>query len=572
MTNFLPITLILLWCLKFNIIYSSKLLKPGALVAPTNKVILNEDSVTIKYSLDSIFDLSTNYRTLHSRLDMLNGQLLAFTSKVHMSPDVKKIIELQRLTVSRLVSQVEAISIKLPEDDTSARKHAHSKRIKRGLFNFIGIISKELFGTAQANDVELLGKRLTLLEENTKTINRILAYKTTHEEELKASLNSVIYRINNITDAMTDLAYNHNILPKVAYFQAVIQILTNDISDYISVTQHALASLVDAALNRVTSTLLPVDHLRKAIISAQKQFKLKPLFSLNEIEFYYPLLEATLTQSSIMIHIPCYSIASFTAWQIIPFPFILNDTLLTVSKTADIVIISNDLKLVAMTSLEELNQCRMSYLHLYVCPAYMFTFQSSTLPSCEFSLTQAEDSNTESISACTYVRVPRRVYHAHIITTHFFFFPDETQVSLHCYEKAEVFLARGYYQTQDYCEVRTVSISTLPSRHHLALVSNLSARFTPAEVTFIANTSLFQIDSVEYSHLDVLNSSTIKEIVVSSLPSYMSMEFLYPSMFLPVFIIIIIVLCLLYALRRLSLRVDVLARKPKNKGTNTGRH
>ncbi|KAK3893586.1 hypothetical protein Pcinc_002651 [Petrolisthes cinctipes] len=53
-------------------------------------------------------------------------------------------------------STVPAEALK-PEEPHEVRQSAHARRQSRGLFDFMGLLSKQLFGTAMADDVTALG-------------------------------------------------------------------------------------------------------------------------------------------------------------------------------------------------------------------------------------------------------------------------------------------------------------------------------------------------------------------------------------------------------------------------------
>ncbi len=79
-------------------------------------------------------------------------------------------------------------------------------------------------------------------------------------------------------------------------------------------------NIVDAARGRVTS-LFPVKDFRKILDLREKEYQLTPLFDINAIHHYSPLLESFLTSDSIVIHVPFKSGDAFEVYQLELFPF-----------------------------------------------------------------------------------------------------------------------------------------------------------------------------------------------------------------------------------------------------------
>ncbi len=62
--------------------------------------------------------------------------------------------------------------------------------------------------------------------------------------------------------------------------------------------------MVDAAHGRVSPTLFPVRDFLHALNIGKMEYELKPLFDIEGIHHYYPLLESFLMSEAIVIHVP----------------------------------------------------------------------------------------------------------------------------------------------------------------------------------------------------------------------------------------------------------------------------
>ena len=65
-----------------------------------------------------------------------------------------------------------------------------------------------------------------------------------------------------------------------------------------------IRDLVETAAGQVTTSLFPVGDLLCTLDLRKSKFKLKPLFTEDTIQYYYPLLEAVLTMDAVVIQVP----------------------------------------------------------------------------------------------------------------------------------------------------------------------------------------------------------------------------------------------------------------------------
>ena len=72
-----------------------------------------------------------------------------------------------------------------------------SRRSKRGIFDFIGQISKSLFGTATSSDIATLRRHMQVLNRNNANIAKAMA---TQEKHLSSFISTVDERFNNVVE------------------------------------------------------------------------------------------------------------------------------------------------------------------------------------------------------------------------------------------------------------------------------------------------------------------------------------------------------------------------------------
>jgi hypothetical protein len=136
-------------------------------------------------------------------------------------------------------------------------------RKKRGVFNFIGEISKILFGTMDEGDARYYNEQIKLFEENSEDVNALL----------KQQLSVVKSSLGAVNNTLTDVAYNEQLMKegvrKVTEYMNVLKSETNAninlVNAKIEVEGHILR-----ANNAMNALQRDMDLLIDSVIHAQK--------------------------------------------------------------------------------------------------------------------------------------------------------------------------------------------------------------------------------------------------------------------------------------------------------------
>lgn len=198
-----------------------------------------------------------------------------------------------------------------------------------------------------------------------------------------------------------------------------------------------------------------------------------------------------------------------------------------------------------------LGQCKSSFPHLHVCPAYVFTFTQAGEAFCALSLIKSNSSHV--IEECTYTPVDdKTIFHVYLLGVQYFYYPTKTGVTVFCQGNDQHFIAEGYYVAPDHCEIRSAKISTFPTHQHLAFVSNLISELTTFNPFLKMNFTNVSVVSYKLKFLSYLNDSSFSTILEGTLPMYLSHSVLLPSVLVP-FLIIVFYLCfVLYCFKRIT--------------------
>ncbi|KAK3097343.1 hypothetical protein FSP39_008811 [Pinctada imbricata] len=146
-----------------------------------------------------------------------------------------------------------------------------SSRSRRGLFDFIGDISKSLFGTATSDDVNTLKRHMEILNKNNKKVVKAMAMQ---EKHLSSFISTVNHRFDNVMSAVHE---NHK--DTVA--------LTSLLHTSIDALEHEMIILEELILKQTNASSqlkLSLEHLKLGIHDLVKG-KLSPfLITTNAIK------------------------------------------------------------------------------------------------------------------------------------------------------------------------------------------------------------------------------------------------------------------------------------------------
>lgn len=504
-------------------------LKPGALTAHLGRVALIEDSVWIKYPFGSL-------RSIPDRLTQLTDELSDRLQSINDHIPTQSSLLRERL--QHLKDLVET------ERDTYANIHV-KHRSKRGLIDGLGQLSRTLFGTALDSDVQDLRNRYDTLATAT-----VANSKTVHLNSKNiAKLNDNIHKIFDYTHkmevqinkAIATLSYRDHILD----IFLTLSTLENVVRNVLNLNERLLTNVVDASRGRVTPSLLPVEDLLHALELGERKYKLKPIFTEADLIHYYPLLSSMLSSDAIVIIVPFQSKDVFKAHRIVPFPVHVNKTVITLALPDMVVLINEPRTLYATASNEEFNMnCKVERFGLYFCPASLFAFLPvDTEGVCEVTLIGTQQDASRCLSLCPYTHlIEQPFYHRSFLDHHYFLFLQPTYVSVRCQSNYTEQKVSGHFAVLKLCTLRSKNVNIMSEKLQEGFVATVPKIIYPLQTLENLNMSSIKYVTNSISELKFSNLTELESAVHDSLPIYVRPYVHYPSVILPLIILIAIVI------------------------------
>ena len=535
-------------------------LKPGALVGHLGHVDLIEDVLWVKYPYATLRAIPKRLKGVLGEVNLALVQLQTEANRNINSTNWDDPLSLLKLFASRLAFVNDTVALALETYiglDGPARE-------KRGWIDGLGELSRDLFGTAMQKDVDELRDRynqlLTLASSNNRAIEincKRIAKLDRHVSDLGLYVNRLKLGLDRLFETLDSL-YHFMVLNQA------LPALENTVNSLLHTNQQIVTNVVDAVHGRVTPALFPVKDFMHALEVGKVEYGLTPLFDIRGIQHYYPLLGSFLTTDSIVIHIPFQSEDVLEVHQVEPFPFAVNDTLMTLDLPPSIVLVTKDFSLYAAGSVTDLQHCKSTFLHHYHCPASLFAFLPITGGVCEVVLTQ--DNHEKALELCPYTTVTHKpLFHKTFFSHHYFFFIHPFYISIICPEGTVYKEVSGHLAVYFACHVRSANLTTFPSKLHQGFVGNSSARIYP--LTSLNNVHFSSIKHVTNKVYDFKfsNTSDLETAVHNVLPGYLHPYVHYPSLLIPIVIILIIVIPLCCWVRKALTLYNVLKQRRRAK-------
>ena len=526
--------------LKTTLAFEPSHLKPGALTAHMGRVTLVEDTLWIRYPYTALKEVPSSLRQTMDKLGEITTKLeRGLPAGFKSSKDYLSLVQ------TRITYLNESIQTAL-ENYLLVNT---TERVKRGLINGVGQISRWLFGTAMNEDVDKLKENFNKLSEMALEQNKVINLNCWNIAKLEQHVHDLADYSDNLRLTLNDVLAEIDGMYSLAVVNQLLPVLENTVNSLTQTNKLIVENIVDAARGRVTSSLFPVRDFLHVLEIAETTYKLQPLFDFRGLHHYYPLLESVLTTDAMVIHVPFQSPDNFEIHQIEPFPFAVNDTVMVLDLPSSVVLISTDYSLYAIGHLMDLQRCKSEYLSLYHCPASLFAFLPLTGKVCEVTLSQKNAS--KALSLCPFKQLaPKPLFHRSFLSHHYFFFTKPIFVSVVCPDGTVYKEVSGHLAVLLSCKLRSANLTTFPSKLHEGFTSNLTAKVFSLDGLKNINISSVKYVTNSLSEFTFSNHSDFKAVLQESLPAHLN-PYAHASYVLgPIILTMIVIIPLFCAVRK----------------------
>ena len=289
------------------------------------------------------------------------------------------------------------------------------KRIRRGVLNFVGEISKILFGTMDNDDAKYYNEQIRHFEENSDSMTNLL----------KQQLSVVKSTLGAINETLSDMEYNEDVVKRglsqiKAYVESVISNttrVTDALADKITVESHiarvnealntlqrSLDVVIDSIINARKGILQPqvvppsllMDALTRSFPSFPKETMAPFPLSKDSINLLLKICDIHVYLSDgilgYVVELPLVNRGNFKILKMTPIPVALDlNKFLYIDTAESMLCLDQARQYYLMLTEDELRQCKTKDSNSYVCKQKHPLMSSHVHESCYIRLLQANE-------------------------------------------------------------------------------------------------------------------------------------------------------------------------------------
>ena len=252
-------------------------------------------------------------------------------------------------------------------------------RVKRGLFNIVGMASHALFGLV---DEDTLQGKLQEYNDQLRTVTN------TYNASARA-INGVIRNVRKLEEAFQLLQNNtpsSNEVESINRFTQYAFLLNQyqvALADTLHGKQELERALNQAILGNIERTLISPHDLRQVIRQIHLKQVKRPLFPLHQATLFYSTLKGYITTEGLIIIVPLKPREKYDTYEIHPFPQLLNssNTLVTLH-AKPLVLFDKNTHMIITPHIPLLESCTSPMENIFVCQMPTWNRDKNT-NSCE---------------------------------------------------------------------------------------------------------------------------------------------------------------------------------------------
>ncbi|XP_071520555.1 uncharacterized protein [Panulirus ornatus] len=505
----------------------------GSLVGEEGEVLVLTDEVVVALNCSYLRSVFDQIRTVEPQLKGLVAQMNAVFH------------DYARENTSTTMSLKSALQWKIDQiyDKLSGvlRHSRQGTRRRRGLIDVGGEVLGTLFGVATQREVQAVQDNVYVAFSWLDAHEKLLQVTIQNTHKYVRKINEITRGVNRVHSQLAEHMRGIKKIQRIVTIAEVVDVILEQTDYFVSQFNTFLSDLLWAHEDKVTPTLLPFSVLTDLLSRAKVLWNLEPVYEGEWVDFYYPLLEVSIAQDTLLVSIPFNSNFRYTLYNIIPFPSFHKDSLHVAVIYRNLVLLSENLTTVAYPGLEDIRRCRKGINQLRLCHAYLLTFHAIQEDSCELAVIR----NSSLVDKCTFVEKKDLMpQHAHLNQAMYIFFPVRERLTVTCQgSNTTTTSALGLYISPDYCTLKSKHLYLLPSRK----------RFTHYTHTL---QHLYKVDWLNVSEEEyVVVNHDIEELPPNNytvLPLYLRPAFhipIFSTLSVVVVILLILILGICYSVR-----------------------
>jgi len=363
-------------------------------------------------------------------------------------------------------------------------------KLKRGLINVIGSISKTLFGTMDAEDATLIDEQLKLLQNKQITLQhvtqnqiKILNATIGHIEDLEKTLiyneNLLLNVTNRIEEQLEKTIRRENIDEHLLILNTILTDLTNDVNDIIDFMTHTKNGAILTHLLPIETIITELKEATTLLTSGlhfpfrvqTTNWRIIQKYIVTGAQYIYPSIY-------IMLRFPIVAYPMYDIIKITPVPILDSANVFTLIKTTyNLIAIDKENHRYLLLNEHDLKECTQDSIR-YTCDHNWPTYHVQEDAPCEIQIyvkTSSQTQNCEKrhIITNTTFWITLSEQHSWLYST-----PREQEITISCKnQKENKFMIKntGKITLEPNCKLTTpeLTLKTTSQLHPKVIMAHL---------------------------------------------------------------------------------------------------
>ena len=385
--------------------------------------------------------------------------------------------------------------------DVIGNKYGESRR-RRGVLNFVGEISKLLFGTLDENDAEYYDERIRQFESNSEDTTELLKQQVSVVKSTLGALNvtlaDVAYNDKLVKDGLADIqtyldSLSSETVKKLSIFEAklLIEKHITQVNNALTLLQRNVDLLLDSVLHaqagKVQPQLVPPKLLLESLRESQASFPRDTIlpFTLNpdSTSLVYKVCDVIVYvqngRLSYVVSVPLIDKGEFKAYYLVPIPIpVSKNKLVYIQAEKSILCVDKSRQYYYFSSISELQNCKELSKQNYVCKQEKPLLSSLTQEECAVRLLK-EQRVLPSSCEVHYVQVNHTVWTQISANEWVYFVPRKDSMTILCADRDPIDVplkgagrlsidphCKGYSRAALLQPLRTVRMNASSAKEH----------------------------------------------------------------------------------------------------------
>ena len=407
--------------------------------------------------------------------------------------------------------------------------NTENTRARRGLFNFVGVLSNALFGTV---DEYSLSNRLLEYDDKIQSVAHSFQSNAAAFKALTHNTEQLQLAYTTLKGTATNISHNLDSLTRFVDINTILTQYKDSLNDITLAAGIFQRDIIAAVRGSVYPSLISPTDIQPVIHELLTQHNEIPLYQPSNLPSFYATLSSYITPAGLSIILPLHPDIILSAYGIHPFPFHdnISNTFIT-TKAPELLLTTPTNKLLSAPKREVLQSCMSPSPFSFVClqPAWAYI---PTTDSCAPALL-TNDTNITRLCSFNELAPSSTPFMLPLVDVTLLYYYSPTPITVTCNSQLPMLMIQGPYSLPHKCKLQSISFSlpklkhytiTLTAKPHYILPyqlapMNLSRYNESLNITFLPIPELDYPNYTQFTHYFTTYAYPI--IVTSSIIAFL---------------------------------------------------